>query len=69
MGFSGSGGVGGGSSSKRRIGVGVSGVVARRQRRGSTMVARVWAKFAWDRALFIRGFAPNRRRQKILTLS
>jgi hypothetical protein len=52
-GFSGSGGVGGGSSFKRRISAGVSEVVARRQRRGSVMAARVWAKFAQDRALFM----------------
>jgi hypothetical protein len=63
-GFSGSGGVVGGSSSKRRIGVGVSGAAARRWRRGSTMAVRVWAKFAWDRVLLIGGFAPNHRRQK-----
>jgi hypothetical protein len=62
--FSGSGGVGGGSSSKWRINVGVFGVVARRQRRGSAMVGRVRVKFAWDRALLLWVFAPNHRRQK-----
>jgi hypothetical protein len=36
------GGVGGGSSSKWWISAGGSGSVARRQRRGSVMVARVW---------------------------
>jgi hypothetical protein len=50
--FSGDG-VGGVSSSKRRIGMGGSGVAARRWWRGSAMVARVWAKFVRDRALFI----------------
>jgi hypothetical protein len=44
--YSGGGGVGGHSSSKRRIGTRGSGVVARRQRCGSAMAARVWAKFA-----------------------
>jgi hypothetical protein len=63
-GFSGSGGVGGGSSFKRRISVGVSDAVARRQRRGSAMAARVRAKFAQDRALFMGGFPSNHRRQK-----
>jgi hypothetical protein len=51
--FSGSGGVGGGYSSKRWIGAGVSGAAARRQRLGSTMAARVRAKSARDRALLI----------------
>jgi hypothetical protein len=63
-GFSSSGGVGMGSSSKWRIGAGVSGKVARRQHRNSAMVARVWAKSAWDRALLIGVFAPNPRWQK-----
>jgi hypothetical protein len=63
-GFSDSGGVGGGSSSKRRIGAGVSGAAARRQRRDSAMEARVRAKSARDRALLIGVFAPNHRRQK-----
>jgi hypothetical protein len=52
-GFSGSGGVGRGSSSKWWISVGVSGVVTRRQCCGLAMAARVWTKFARDRALFI----------------
>jgi hypothetical protein len=38
---SGGDGVGGGSSSKRRIDAGVLGAVARRQRRGSALAARV----------------------------
>jgi hypothetical protein len=38
---SGGDGVGGRSSSNRRIGAGVSGAVARRQHRGSAMAARV----------------------------
>jgi hypothetical protein len=50
---SGGNGVGGSSSSKRWIGTGGSGVAARQRWRGSAMVARVWDKFAWDRALFI----------------
>jgi hypothetical protein len=49
-------GVGGGSSSKCWIGMGGSGLAARRRWRGSAMEARVWAKFTWDRALFIWGF-------------
>jgi hypothetical protein len=49
-------GVGGGSSSKRWIGMGSSGVAARWQWRGSAMAARVWAKFTWDGALFIGVF-------------
>jgi hypothetical protein len=52
-------GVGGGSMSKRRIGMGGSGVAARRQQRGSAMAARVWAKFIWDWALFIGVLIPN----------
>jgi hypothetical protein len=52
-GFSGRGGVGGGSSSKRWIGAGVSGAATRRQRRGSVMAARVQAKSARDRAPLI----------------
>jgi hypothetical protein len=39
---SGSDSIGGGSSFKRRIGAGVFCVVARRQRRGPAMAARVW---------------------------
>jgi hypothetical protein len=62
--FSGGGGVGGGSSSKWRIGTGGSGVAARRRRCGSAMVARVWAKFTQDMALFIGLLAPNQRGQK-----
>jgi hypothetical protein len=58
----GSGGVGRGSSSKRWINVVVSSAAARWQRHGSAMAARVRAKFAWDRALFIGFFAPNCRR-------
>jgi hypothetical protein len=50
---SGNDGVGGGSSSKRQIGTGGSGVAARWRWRGSAMAARVWAKFARDKALFI----------------
>jgi hypothetical protein len=49
-------GVGGGSSSKRQIGTRGSGVAARWQWHGSVVTAQVWAKFAWDRALFIGGF-------------
>jgi hypothetical protein len=49
-------GVGGGSSSKRRIGMGGSGVATRQRRHGSALAARVWAKFAWDMALFIGVF-------------
>jgi hypothetical protein len=56
--------VGGGSSSKRRIRTGGSGVVARRRWCGSAMVARVWAKFARDMALFIGVLILNRRWQK-----
>jgi hypothetical protein len=63
-GFSDSGGIGGGSSSKWWISAGVSGAMARRQRRGSTMAARARAKFTRDRVLFIGGFAPNCKRQK-----
>jgi hypothetical protein len=58
------GGVGGGSSSKCQISTGGSSVAARRRRHGSAMAARVWAKFARDRALFIGVLAPNHRRQK-----
>jgi hypothetical protein len=64
MDFSGGSGVGRGSSSKRRICTGGSSVEAGRWRRGSAMADRVWAKFAWDMALFIGVLAPNRRRQK-----
>jgi hypothetical protein len=39
---SGGDGVGGGSSSNRRISAGVPGAVARRQRCGSALSARVW---------------------------
>jgi hypothetical protein len=49
----GSGDVGGGSSSKRWISVRGSDVAVRRRRRGLAMVARVWAKFAQDKALLI----------------
>jgi hypothetical protein len=45
--------------SKRRIGMGGSGVAARRRQRGSAMAARVWAKFIWDWALFIGVLIPN----------
>jgi hypothetical protein len=62
--FSGGGSVGGGSSSKCRIGTGGTGVAARRQRCGSVMAARVWSKFARDTSLFIGVLAPNHRRQK-----
>jgi hypothetical protein len=54
--FSGGDGVGRGSSSKRGIGTGGSGVAARQRQRGLAMAARVWAKFARDKALFIWGF-------------
>jgi hypothetical protein len=62
--FSGGDGVGEGSSSRRRIETGGSGVAARRRRRGSAMAARVWAKFARDMALFIGVPIPNHRWQK-----
>jgi hypothetical protein len=61
-------GVGGGSTSKRRIAMGGFGVATRRRCRGSAMVASVWAKFTRDKALFIGGFVLDCRRQKILTL-
>jgi hypothetical protein len=54
----------GGSSSKHQIGMGGSNVATRRRWRGSAMVARVWAKFARDRELFIGVLVPIRRRQK-----
>jgi hypothetical protein len=57
-------GVGGGSSSKHRIGTGGYSVAARQRQRGSAMAARVWAKFAWDSSLFIGVLVLNRRRQK-----
>jgi hypothetical protein len=50
-GFSSSGGVGGGSSSKHRIGAGVSGAMKRWQRLGSAMAARVQTKSVRDKAL------------------
>jgi hypothetical protein len=62
--FSGCGGVGSGSSSKHQIRMWDSGVVARWWWRGSAMAAKVWAKFARDRALFVRVLAPNHKRQK-----
>jgi hypothetical protein len=63
-GFFSSGGVSGGSSSKQWISTGVSGAVARWQRCGLAMAARVWAKSSWDRALLIGAFVPNCRQQK-----
>jgi hypothetical protein len=63
-GFSGNGGVGGGSSSNRRIIAWVFDAVARWQRRGSVMAARVQAKSTRDMALPIGVFGPNHRRQK-----
>jgi hypothetical protein len=57
-------GVGGGSTSKRRIATGGFGVAARRRCRGSAMVASVWAKFTRDKALFIGGFGLDHTRQK-----
>jgi hypothetical protein len=62
--FSGGGGVGRGSSSKRWIGTGGSCIAARWRRCGSAMAARVWVKFARDKALLIGGFASNHRQQK-----
>jgi hypothetical protein len=40
--------------------------VARRQRRGSTMAARVWDKFVWDRALIIGVLDPTHRGDGVL---
>jgi hypothetical protein len=53
--ISGVGGVGGGSSSKRRIGTGSSSTAARWWQHGLAMAARVCAKFIGDRALFVGG--------------
>jgi hypothetical protein len=43
-----------------------SGVAARWRRRDLAMEARVWAKFIWDRALFIRVPDPTRRGDRVL---
>jgi hypothetical protein len=63
-GSSDSDGVGGGSSSKRRIGMGGSSAAARWRQNGLAMAARVWVEFMRDRALLIGVLIPNHRRQK-----